>query len=161
MNAHAKPPGFVIRGWHVLAGFVLFFAVVIAVDVAFMVAAYRTFPGQTAKNPYEAGLAYNAQLAEHRRQAALGWRATASVDADGRLRVRVADRDGRPLDGATVSAVLLRPATSSGEVTLKIHDAGSGEHVADTRRLGGAWNMDGVVARGSDRLDIQRRLTWP
>lgn len=61
-----------ITGWHVLIGVVTFFALIIAVDVVFMVLAYRTFSGQVASNPYEAGLAFNKTLAQREREAALG-----------------------------------------------------------------------------------------
>ncbi|HJV40493.1 FixH family protein, partial [Caulobacter sp.] len=83
----ASPEKGRITGWHVLIGIVLFFAIVIGVDTIFMVQAYRTFSGEVASNPYEAGLAFNRTLAQRQREAALGW--SASVDTPGRKSVVV------------------------------------------------------------------------
>ena len=77
MTAPSRPPRapFTVKGWHVAAGVVAFFAVVIGVDAAFLTLAYRTHPGQVAPRPYEAGLLYNTELERLRVQEALGWRA--------------------------------------------------------------------------------------
>ncbi|HRD47064.1 MAG TPA: FixH family protein, partial [Caulobacter sp.] len=103
MTAVADKPSFTIKGWHVLVSLILFFGIIIATDVAFVVLAYRTFSGQVASNPYEAGLAYNKTLAQKARQDALGW--TASIgDEGGRLSVTISDPAGRPIEGLGVTA---------------------------------------------------------
>ena len=69
----------VFGGGKRVGGVVAFFALVIAVDVVFMVLAYRTFSGQVASNPYEAGLAFNQTLAQRQREASLGWSAAVTL----------------------------------------------------------------------------------
>jgi nitrogen fixation protein FixH len=155
----AKPP-YVVKGWHVGLGVIAFFAVVIGVDAAFLVAAYRSHPGQVAPRPYEAGLIYNAELERQRAQAALGWRAGAAARPDG-LQVVMQGPDGRPLADLRVSATLQRPATEQGRTNLALRETAPGVYAAD-HSLSGAWDIRIETADGGGRTFIaERRLSWP
>ena len=159
LHKPAKPP-FVVRGWHVAAGVVAFFALVVGVDAGFLVMAYRTHPGQVAPRPYEAGLIYNAELKRQRAQDALGWRAGAEARPNG-LVVLMQDRDGRPLTGLKVSATLQRPATEQGRAGVVLNEAAPGRYGAD-RALSGAWDVRIEAADGAGRAFVaERRLSWP
>lgn len=149
-----------ITGWHVLIGMVLFFGTVIGVDTIFMVQAYRTFSGEVASNPYEAGLAFNRTLAQRQREAALGW--SASVETPGRksVVVKVADREGKPLDGLSLTGVLERPATETGRQTLNFRSLGGGRYDASAR-LEGAWDLRAVARNAKDMFEIETRLVEP
>lgn len=158
MNA---TPGFIIKGWHVLAGFIVFFGIIIAVDVAFAMAAYRTFSGEAIHDPYEAGILYNNTLAQRRREADLGWNAT--IEEQGQVVVvRVADRAGAAIQGLTVTGVLVRPATVKGRKTLAFAADGKGGYRADTASLAGAWDLH-VIARGENGavFEADRRMVRP
>ncbi|MDP3803546.1 FixH family protein [Brevundimonas sp.] len=162
MNAATKSvkPPFVVKGWHVAAGVVAFFALVVGVDAAFLVMAYRTHPGQVAARPYEAGLIYNAELERLRVQDALGWRAGAEARANG-LDVLMQDREGRPLTGLRVSATLQRPATEQGRAEVVLGETAPGRYAVD-RALSGAWDARIEAADDAGRTFIaERRLTWP
>ncbi|MEJ6790888.1 FixH family protein [Brevundimonas sp. BR2-1] len=162
MNASTrsvKPP-FAVKGWHVAAGVVAFFAVVVGVDAGFLVMAYRTHPGQVAPRPYEAGLIYNAELERLRVQDSLGWRAGAEARRDG-LDVLMQDREGRPLTGLKVSATLQRPATEQGRAEVVLNEEAPGQYGVD-RALSGAWDARIEAVDGAGRSFIaERRLTWP
>lgn len=149
-----------ITGWHVLIAVVLFFAAVIGVDTIFMVQAYRTFSGEVASNPYEAGLAFNRTLAQRQREAALGW--SASVDTPERksVVVKIADRDGKPLDGLSLTGVLERPATETGRQTLNFRSLGGGRYEAPAQ-LEGAWDLRAVARNAKDMFEIETRLVEP
>lgn len=154
-----KPP-FVVRGWHVAAGVLAFFALVVGVDAGFLMMAYRTHPGQVAPRPYEAGLIYNAELQRQRAQDTLGWRAGAEARAGG-LRVLMQDRDGQPLTGLKVSATLQRPATEQGRAEVVLAEETPGQYGVD-RVLSGAWDARIEAVDGAGRSFIaERRLTWP
>jgi len=163
MSAADTParPGFAIRGWHVLAGVTAFFAVIIAVDVSFMIMAIRTFPGQVSVTPYEDGLLYNRRIAQIEAQARLGWRA-AAASAPGEVVMTFRDRAGRPLTGLAVAGRLERPATEAGRVTLRFVEDAPGRYVAPAGRLSGAWDLT-AEARGpaGGAFLAERRLTWP
>ena len=78
---------------HVLFSLLGTFAVVIGVNVFFVVSALDTYPGEDVQNPYLQGVAYNRTIAAHAAQTARGWRATISAD--------------RAPDGATLVSVTL------------------------------------------------------
>lgn len=149
-----------ITGWHVLIGVVLFFGIVIGVDTIFMVQAYRTFSGEVASNPYEAGLAFNRTLAQRQREAALGWSASVATLDGKSVVVKVADREGKPLDGLSLTGVLERPATETGRQTLNFRSLGEGRYAASAR-LDGAWDLRAVARNASDMFEVETRLVEP
>jgi nitrogen fixation protein FixH len=153
---------FRITGWHVLMAFVAFFGLVIAVNAGFMVMAYRTHPGEVSVTPYEDGVAYNKALAQKRTQDAYGWSLTAGVGASGRLEVDVADAAGRPVRGLAVSALLQRPATEEGRLTLRLGETRPGRYVALQPQPRGAWDVDVDARDRSGRLfHAERRMMQP
>lgn len=162
MPAPSAPPRapFTVKGWHVAAGVVAFFAVVIGVDAAFLTLAYRTHPGQVAPRPYEAGLIYNTELERLRGQEALGWRAAVEARADG-VMVLLQDRDGQPLRGLKVTATLLRPATEQGRSVLTLTETAPGRYAGDRAGLSGVWDTRVDAVGGGQSFVAERRLTWP
>ena len=149
-----------ITGWHVLAAVVLFFGIVIGVDTLFIVQAYRTFSGQVASNPYEAGLAFNRTLAQRKREAALGWWAQVLTPGEGAVVVRVLDREGRPLDRLSLTGVLERPATETGRQLLNFKPLGEGRYQAQAR-LDGAWDLRATARNAQDVFELETRLVSP
>ncbi|MFN3513848.1 MAG: FixH family protein [Phenylobacterium sp.] len=161
MTTHAEKPPFRITGWHVLVAMVAFFGVVIAVDGAFLVVAYRTHPGQVSVTPYEDGLAYNRTLAQREAQAALGWRAAAAADG-GAVTVEVLDRDGRPVTGLKITGTLQRPATEAGAQGLAFTEAAPGRYAAPVADAAGVWDLAfKATGGGAQAFEGERRLTWP
>jgi nitrogen fixation protein FixH len=158
-SSPARAP-FTVKGWHVAAGVVAFFVVVIGVDGAFLTLAYRTHPGQVAARPYEAGLIYNAELERQRAQEALGWRAAVEARPDGVVAL-LQDRDGKPLSGLRVTATLLRPATEQGRTTVTLVETGPGQYAGTQRGLSGAWDARVEAVGDGPSFVAERRLTWP
>lgn len=149
-----------VKGWHVGVAVVAFFAVVIGVDAGFLVAAYRSHPGQVAARPYEAGLIYNAELDRLRAQESLGWRAGAAARPGG-IEVVMQDRDARPLTGLRVSATLQRPATERGRMEQVLRETGPGVYAAD-HVFSGTWDVRiSAAGEAGPRFVAERRLTWP
>ncbi len=152
---------FEVKGRHVLAGMVLFFAVIFAVDGAFMYFAIRTFPGQTVDNPYEAGLAYNRTLESRQAQAALGWRAEVAPGEAGVIDVAFRDREGRPVTGLDLSARLERPATEAGRIEPAFREVGPGLYRAATGAAPGGWDLTVSAADPQGRsFGFEHRLVW-
>jgi nitrogen fixation protein FixH len=163
MTLAPVPPAkaFRLTGWHVLAGVVAFFAVVITVDASFAVLAVRTFPGQVSVTPYEDGLVYNRHIAQLEAQARLGWRAAAGAEP-GQVVVIFRDRAGRPLSGLTLAARLERPATETGRIALAFTEAGPGRYLAPAGRIAGTWDLTAEAHGASGGVFVaERRLTWP
>lgn len=162
MTASLAQPRFRIKGWHVLVSVTAFFLVVVAVDVGFLVMAYRTFPGEVSRTPYEDGVTYNRKLAQLQAQAKLGWTVSAGVLPSGEVLARVRDRDGRPVTGLTGSGKLERPATEAGRITPAFRETAPGEYLARPGRLLGSWDLTLVLTdKAGRRFEAERRLTWP
>lgn len=156
-TAHRKG----LTGWHILAMFVGFFAVVMAADLSFAVLAYRSAPGQSAKDPYEAGLLYQQHLDARAREAELGWRASVS-QPDGDVALSVVDSTGAAVTGLTVTAEFNRPATQRGAIQATLIEAAPGLYRLERRDWSGAWDMRAVATERSGRkLEIESRLQWP
>lgn len=151
---------FEVRGWHVLAGISAFFAIVAAVDGAFMVLAIRTFPGQVSVTPYEDGLLYNHRIAQLETQARLGWRAAAGAEP-GQVAMSFRDVAGNPVVGLSIAGRLERPATQTGRVALRFVETAPGLYVAPAGRITGAWDLTAEArsVRGATFV-AERRLTW-
>jgi len=161
LSVPAPDRGFRITGWHFLAMIVGFFLVVIGVDVAFAVLAYRTHPGEVSVTPYEDGLIYNRKIAQMHAQATLGWRAAAGPEA-GKVVVIVQDRQGRPLRDLTITGKLERPATETGRITPRFAEIAPGRYEAVERGLTGAWDLTADAHdRAGHSFELERRLTWP
>lgn len=157
----ARPKGFEIKGWHVLAFMLAFFGLIIAVNAVFITMAVRSFPGEDVRRSYVQGLAYNDTLEARRRQEALGWRASAGFAAEW-LEVRILDREGFAVDGAQLVGTLRRPTETRSAVALTFTGRGDGRYVAAVEGLApGAWDLVAGATRGADSFELNARLTWP
>jgi nitrogen fixation protein FixH len=154
---------FEIRGWHVLATLLGFFAVIIAVNVVFAVAAVRTFPGEDVRRSYLQGLRYNDVLARRESQASLGWTATATLlpsGSAGVVEITLADAAGHPLDGATVTGALQRPTDARLDRPLVFEAAGAGRYRAIVNDAPpGRWRLRAQAQRGAP-FEFEADLQW-
>ena len=158
----AKP--FQIEGRHVLAGMVLFFGSVIAVNIVFIVAAVNSFPGEDVRRSYTQGLNYNQTLAERHEQAAQGWRARAALidtSSGPAVEVIVLDRNGAPLTVEATGA-LRWPMDSRRDHELAFESRGAGRYIAPLRELeAGRWELRARAVDAAGRaLDFEADLLW-
>ncbi|MFT3728128.1 MAG: FixH family protein [Terricaulis sp.] len=157
---------FELRGWHVLVWLLVFFGVIISVNVYFAFAAVGTFPGEDVTHPYIQGLEYNRTLAEHRAQQAQGWRVDAGFAQSPRgaqLQINLHDRNGAPIRGASLNGVLRWPTDSHRDRQLAFHEQTNGLYVADLNGLSeGDWDLRATATSNDHRsLDFEADLTWP
>jgi nitrogen fixation protein FixH len=158
------------RGWWYPYIFVGAFAVVLAVNAALYYFASSTFTGLFTDKAYEKGLAYNDALAAEEAQRRLGWTVEAEVtpgpaEAGRRpadLAVRFADRDGRPVGGLTVSALLRRPTQAGHDLRVELRSLGPGRYGAPVvLPLPGQWDLQVVATGGPADYRLNRRITLP
>lgn len=150
-----------LTGWHVLAMVVGFFAVIIGLDSYFLVLAYRTFPGEVSVTPYEDGVAYNRTLAQLAAQEKYGWKAAAGAEKDLAV-VEFRDAKGEPVRGLSFTSKLEHPATETGRLNPKFHEAAPGRYEAEIHGVHGTWDLTLVASNaGGQRFEAERRLTWP
>jgi len=157
MADHADTqPRFTIKGWHVLAGLVGFFAVIAAVNALFITLAVTTFRGEDAKRSYMQGLAYNDVLEDRRAQAQLGWEAAVNLQ-DGRLFVAVETPNGDPVRGLQLSGTLRHPADTSRDHALSFEETRPGVYAANVDLETGRWLLD-ARHEGDPPFELEHEL---
>ena len=162
MSLSHTRPGFRLTGWHVLAIFVVFFGVTIAVDSVMVMDAYTTYPGEVSSQPYEEGLAWDSELDQQHAQAALGWRMTAGLVAPGLIELTARDRAGAPVVLPRIDARIERPATEQGRRDIRFLQTAPGVYRAQVGALSGAWDLRlTAYDREGRRFDAERRLIAP
>jgi nitrogen fixation protein FixH len=153
----AKP----LTGRMVLLWILLFFGVVISVNVTMMTLAIKTLPGTDDDNAYADGLAYNKAIAAARAQDARLWQVTAHVerDADGLGSIAVSARDatGAALLGLSFSAHLERPADRRADLSVALSDRGAGSYRGSIEAVAaGQWELVLEGDRGAERMFLSR-----
>jgi nitrogen fixation protein FixH len=141
----------------VLAALLAFLGIVIGVNGVMIALAIGTMPGLEDEKPYQAGVAYNAEIEAARAQAGRHWTVASHItrDALGRATVRITARDakGAPVSGLTVALRLLRPTDQRSDHTIALGEREPGAYEgAATGIAAGAWDVEIEAARASERL---------
>jgi nitrogen fixation protein FixH len=146
MRAQQRP----IEGKHVLAGMVAFFGVIIGVNLTLAVLANTSWTGLAVENGYVASQHFNAELAEARRQAELGWKPHFGY-RDNRLELALENSSGRPLSGFAIEAELERPSTDREDRRVVLRETQPGIYVAEEPLNSGQWDADVTIKDISGR----------
>ncbi|GHF41326.1 FixH family protein [Seohaeicola zhoushanensis] len=141
-----------LTGRHVAAIFVGAFGVIIAVNIALAVSAVKTFPGLEVKNSYVASQEFNTRLHE---QLALGWTVRAD-ERDGEIFLAITDREGKPVQVASLDAVVGRATHVRDDVTPDFAFDGT-RYVAPLELGPGNWNVR-MDARALDGTEFTQRV---
>ena len=144
----------VITGPMVLAGVLAFFAVVFAANGALVFFALESFPGLVADKPYETGLAYNRVLEAAHRQATRGWTSELRLDATGgRVVVRMAGADGKPVQGLAARVTLRRPLGEAQDRRVTLRETSPGLYAAEgSLPLAGRWTATVEAEQGGQAV---------
>jgi len=151
-----------LTGSRVLLMLVAFFAVIIAVNVVFIVEAVGTFRGEDQQDPYLQGIDYNRTLAKREAQARVGWQASIDLSRNesgaATLAIAVRRRDGAPVTGLRLAGLLRHPADQHLDRTLVFAEATAGRYVTHVVHVrAGAW--DAVIdATNGVPFETSRRL---
>jgi nitrogen fixation protein FixH len=127
-----------LTGWHVLAMFVAFFGVIIAVNGTLAWKAISTFPGLEVDNGYIASQTFDADMAA---QKALNWTFKHSYDAGANeLRLTFTDAAGKAVDLTTLNVLVGRTTESSDDMRpdFALKD---GVYTAPVTLAKGKWMM--------------------
>lgn len=109
---------------------VVFFGVVIAVNVLMARFAVSTFGGVVVENSYVASQHFNTWLDEAKAEKALGWKALFGRDGKDRVAIDLRDAAGKPLTGATVTAVAEHPLGLRHDENLTFREEAPGRYGA-------------------------------
>lgn len=141
-----------IKGWHVAAGFVAAFGIIIGVNVLLAVKAVGTFPGLEVKNSYVASQSFDAR---REAQEALGWTADVKVER-GMLHVILTDATGQAVRPADLQAMLGRPTIAREDHQLELTPEAHG-FSAPVDLAQGAWLVK-LTATGPEGAAFEKRL---
>ena len=140
-----------IKGWHVLAVFVLAFSVIISVNLTLAYQAVRTFPGLEVKNSYVASQSFDT---DRDRQLALGWDVSAVlVEHDLSLFIL---KEGRALAPVIEEATFGRATNVGQDQTPEFTFDGTALR-ATVDGGEGNWNLR-IKARAEDGTLFQQRI---
>ena len=143
-------------GRHMLAIMLGFFGVIIAVNVTMAVFANTSWTGFVVRNSYVAGQQFNQKVEDARKQAALGWTGTLTIN-DGLVRYALVDSAGAGVPASGGTATLRRPANDREDTTLVLAPFPTG--VEARAQLGdGVWIIEIHVDAGQEApwRDTQR-----
>lgn len=143
-----------LTGRKVLAMFVGFFGLIMAVNFTMAYNAIHTFPGLEVDNSYVASQTFDADRAAQER---LGW--TVSPDYDGKvLTIAIRDRAGAPASVADLD-VLVGRTTMTAEDQRPQMGVANGAFVAPIALAPGAWLIH-LTAKSSDGTIFRQRLDF-
>ena len=125
-------------GKHFTVIMVLFFGVVIGVNLVMASLASSTFGGVVVENSYVASQEFNTWLAQARKEKALGWSAQAARLPDGRVSVVIAKAPG---EGVTLGAVARHPLGQAPDQVMTFARQADGSFVSKRALPPGRWRV--------------------
>ncbi|SNB65937.1 Nitrogen fixation protein FixH [Rhodoblastus acidophilus] len=149
------PKGAPLTGRKVLLILIGFFGVMLAVNFYMARAAIKTHPGLDIAHPYDAGVAYNKEIAAAKAQEALGWTVDLSRVVQGAvtaITVTVKDRDGRPVNDLVASLHFVYPATSRLDQVVVVGSVADGVYAGAAELQRGHWEVEVVLQREGQQI---------
>jgi nitrogen fixation protein FixH len=143
-----------ITGRNVFLALLAFFGLIIGVNTTLAVLANRSWTGLVVENGYVESQKFNQELAEARKQAALGWREEFGY-RKGLLELRLSGKDGRALSGLSVAVKLERPSSDREDRALTLPETMTGHYALPIILNTGQWDAD-VTARSSSGETMRR-----
>lgn len=147
-------------------GLIAMIVIVLGVNIAFITTAFVTNPGLVNENYYEQGRSYEQEL--QRKLAArseLGWQLNFEVPENPRLgqpssyRVVVADKLGRPLQGAQVTLNAFRPSNAKDDFGAEFREITAGVYETQLNfPLKGLWDLIVTVRQANGQYDLAQRI---
>lgn len=141
--------------------FVLFFVVVAVLDGLFVYLAVSTQTGVVTERTYDKGLRYNDTIAAAEAQAARGWKGTVALEGT-RLVFTLRDAQDKPLEGAVVTAHVVRPTQEGHDVALPLQEEQGGRYAqALNLPLKGQWDVRIAALWDNQPYQQHTRLNLP
>lgn len=133
-------------GWHMAGIMILFFSVIIGVNVYFTVVAARSWTGQVVDDSYASGQDFNEKVHRAQEQAALGWHATLTY-REGALRFDLRDAANNPVGAAGATAAVTRPLGDAQDQRFALAPGSDGALLALAKLPPGVWNVVVTIAQ--------------
>lgn len=137
-------------GRHMAAVMILFFTVVIGVNIVMASFAIRSFGGTVVDNGYVASQKFNGWLAEADAQRQLGWRTNMLRDG-GVVRITIT-RAEMPVSHARISGIALHPLGRLPDVHLGFRETAPGVYQNVAPLAPGRWRLRLTVDHGGESM---------
>lgn len=144
-----------LTGAKVLAALILFFGVIFSVNGMLAYYAISTFRGEVADHPYEAGLAFNREIAAARAQQARNWRVDIAFPrgvGGKRIEVSARDTEGRAIGGLKLTAAFRAPVDASRDRLVEMYEQRPGIYTTEAPVAGGRWDIEIAARRDGETL---------
>jgi nitrogen fixation protein FixH len=155
------------RPWLWPLGLALALAVSAGINIGFMIVANRDASFAVEPDYYRKSLEWDQTMAQEDTNRALGWRLAVAgerTSLPGRLRLvaRLADRTGRPLDGAVVTVEARHGARAAEPVGGVLESGGEGRYAAELPLARpGLWELRFDVRRDGERFTARISAELP
>ena len=157
-------------GWWYPWIFVAGFGVVILVNGFMAYTAVHSWTGLENQHAFQHAQAYNAELAQRKTQALMGWQGHAEFVAQptqesaeaGVLHLRITDRQGQGVSGLVVGALAMRPTSEGHDRNLTFVEQEPGVYVTPADLpLPGQWELRITATRADDVFKMRQRIQVP
>jgi nitrogen fixation protein FixH len=139
---------------------VLLSVLVLAVTIGTIMVGSRQFDGVVTERPYETGLAWDEVRKEQQR---LGWQITFQESTlrkgSNDLSLTILQRNGKPLESATVLLSISRPASRDYDRTYEVRQLGDGRFAASIELPSfGYWDLRFDIRQGKEHVELRERI---
>lgn len=145
-------------GWHMTGILIVFFAVVIAVNISMATVAIRSFGGTVVDNSYVESKKFNRYLAQARAQDRLRWKDMVALDAERHVILALSDGTGAPIRNARIMAIAEHPLGRAPDIAVTFHETGPGRYVGDRILPVGRWQLRAMIDHGGGRQHLLREV---
>jgi nitrogen fixation protein FixH len=135
-----------LTGAKELSMLLVFFGVVIGVNLLLMKLAIQTLPGTEVDSAYSASLAYENEIAAARDQNARNWKVDAHVergpDGAATLQIEARDNSGKPMSGLKFQGTFERPTDRRADLSVALAETGIGIYRGSAPLIApGQWDL--------------------
>jgi nitrogen fixation protein FixH len=134
--------------------FFAFFAVILAVNIAYIYVAGKSWRGVVVDKAYQRGVEYNQTIALDKKQREMGWKVEMKFDnlgnQNGVLRVLVLDKNSKLIDDANIRLYLKRPTQDGFDFELPLIFVDGKYQAKISFPLKGQWDFSLEISRDYD-----------
>lgn len=134
----------------------LFFGTIITVNLTLAYFANTSWTGLVVKNSYVASQKFNAETERLKKQQAMGWKISANYE-NGVIELGVADKAGKQVELADMTAKIGRPVTETSDRPLVLSRLSDGMFMAQTDLATGVWQID-LIARDKQDNVLEKAI---
>lgn len=126
-------------GWHMAFIMIVFFGLIVGVNLTMAFYATNSWTGLVVKNSYVASQQFNSVIGKQHQLRGEGWRGQMEVSGE-RYRFSLT-KNTHGVEGCSVSGVAQRPVHAGQDVALHFMPTSKGQYVVYKKLQPGQWNF--------------------